>query len=80
MIDTAEFAQMIKPPGSKQPYRLGKVSSLSPSGAPFIKFDGEDEPSEKPYSYLASYNPAVNDRVLLTRGFETYVVLGRIKY
>jgi hypothetical protein len=60
--------------------KLATVKELFGSGTVKIQFYGEDTPSEKEYSYLASYTPAVNDTVLLIPMAETYIVLGKILY
>ena len=75
-----ELLELIKKPEERPVFRLGTVSAISPSGAPFVKFDGESEMSEKAYSYIDSFSPVVGDRIILARGFGTYVALGKIMY
>lgn len=60
---------------NESPYRIGRVASNDGR----IHFDGESEPSLKRYSWLASYTPKTNDRVLLARTKGTYVILGRLQ-
>ena len=57
-------------------YKLGTVTSTS--GGVFVRFDGETTASQKSYKRLASYSPAVNDRVLLIKVGGTYIILGRV--
>jgi hypothetical protein len=56
---------------------MGTVKSLS-NGDPLIQFDGETLVSQKVYKRLASYSPAVNDRVLIMPISGSYVILGKI--
>jgi hypothetical protein len=60
--------------------KLATVTELFETGTVKIQFYGEETPSEKEYSYLASYTPAVDDTVLMIPMAETYIVLGRILY
>lgn len=60
--------------------KLAEVKELFETGTVKIQFYGEDTPSEKEYSYLASYTPATGDTVLLIPMAETYIVLGKILY
>ena len=79
-MEARDFLEIMAPPNQPPAYRLGEVAALSLAGAPYIRFDGEDDPGEKPYSYLGSYAPLIGDRVLLARGFGSYVVFGKIKF
>lgn len=56
--------------------RLGTV--VDASGRPQIRFDGEDEASERRYPFLESYTPVVGDRVLLLKCGNTWVVIGKV--
>lgn len=79
-IPTAQEFIGMNAAGEQKVFKLATVTALfSPSGSPKIKFDGESTASEKKYSYLASYTPTVNDRVLLASVGGTYVILGKIK-
>ena len=42
-------------------FRLATVTSLFSSGCAKVTFYGEESESEKEYSYLASYQPAIGD-------------------
>lgn len=81
MINTEEFRDLIRDIvreelGNRSRFKIGTVASSD--GRPTIIFAGENEPSEKQYSYLAGYTPFEGDRVLLARMGSTYVVLGKI--
>lgn len=58
-------------------YRMAIVSSIT-STRPYIRFYGETNASQKPYKYLASYAPAVGDKVLVARIDKSYVILGKV--
>lgn len=75
-----EFISQIKGSDNENKliFKLATVTSVS-NEFPFIKFDGESSASSKKYSLLASYTPAINDRVLLAAVSGTYVILGKIK-
>jgi hypothetical protein len=62
--------------------RLGTVVALfsSPAGTAQIRFEGEEDPSDRQYPYLASYKPVVNDRVLLLPIAGTYIIVGKVLY
>lgn len=69
-----QTAKMI---ADSNPIKLGTVTAVS-SGRPIVKIDGEDEASGKAYKRLASYTPAVNDRVILTKIAGSFVVYGKV--
>lgn len=82
MINTEEFRDLIRgivreELGGQARFKIGTIASAD--GKPTITFAGEDQPSEKQYSFLGSYVPNVGDRVLLARMKNTYVVMGRIE-
>lgn len=56
---------------------LGKISYRYSNGLELI-IDGEDEPTNKVYRYLASYVPSNGDRVLIEEIGDSYVVLGKV--
>lgn len=58
-------------------FKLGQIPSDYSGGRPRIIFEGESTASLKAYPYLASYNPAAGDVVLLARVGNSYVVLGK---
>lgn len=57
---------------------LGKVSAIDSTNGLQITIDGETSATTKKYKYLASYTPAVNDRVLIEEIGGSYVILGKI--
>ena len=59
-------------------FKLATVVALFETGAAKIRFDGEEEASEKQYSYLSSYQPTINDRIIVAVISGTYVILGKI--
>jgi hypothetical protein len=75
-----ELLSTVQPGQQGSPFRLGAVAELFPNETAKIKFDGEETASEKQYAYLASYTPALNDRVLLAMTAGTYIILGKIFY
>lgn len=64
--------------GQSRATRLGTVASTYSGGRPQVTFDGETGPSTRTYPYLASYVPAANDRVMLERAGNTWVVIGKV--
>lgn len=59
---------------------MATVVDFFESGAPKIKFDGEDQPAEKEYSYLESYSPALEDRVFCMNFGESYIIMGKVNF
>ena len=57
---------------------LGKVTAVDNINGIRVMVDGEESATTKKYSYLASYVPAVNDRVLIEEVNGSYVILGKI--
>lgn len=64
------------PPGLNPWSRYGTVVAVS-DGKPVVKWDWEDE-STRAYPYLASYTPAVGDRVFLQRCGGSWLVVGKV--
>lgn len=79
MMPTEKEYAMPEQPKSET-FKLGTVTALFANGTAKIRFDGEEEASEKQYSYLASYKPVVNDRVVLSVVAGTYIILGKILF
>jgi hypothetical protein len=79
-VITAEELVEMTESKEQSPFKLGTVVELFEIGTAKIQFDGEEEPSEKEYSYLASYKPSIGDRVLLASVAGTYVIMDKIKY
>ncbi|WP_034860741.1 hypothetical protein [Ruminiclostridium cellobioparum] len=78
--NAGEFLSSINNDKGYRVFKLAIVTALFASGFPQIKFDGEITSSAKKYPILASYTPAINDRVLVAAVSGTYVILGKIKY
>lgn len=57
---------------------LGTISAIDDEKGIQLIIDGEEEATIKKYSYIASYVPAVDDRVLIEEISGSYVILGRI--
>lgn len=57
---------------------LGTISTVDASNGLTLTLDGESSPTTKKYHYLASYEPAANDRVLIEEVGDSYVVLGKV--
>lgn len=61
-------------------FLLADVVALNNNKTAKIKFNGEETPSDKEYSYLTSYYPKVGDRVVLGRMAGTAIILGAVRY
>lgn len=62
-------------------YRLATVTSIFEDGfSPKLTFVGEQTESNKKFSYLYSYKPAINDMVLLAKTDSTFIILGKVAY
>ena len=57
------------------PYKIGRIHSTDGR----ILFDGENTPTTKKYAHISSYEPKLNERVLLARVKGSYVILGKIE-
>ena len=57
---------------------LGTVAAVDANNGITVIVDGEEVASEKKYSYLASYVPAANDKVIIEEISGSYVILGKI--
>lgn len=60
--------------------KWAKVTSFFSDGCPKITFDGEEEESNKKYTYLYTYKPSINDKVLLIKTNATYIIIGNAAY
>ena len=60
--------------------RLGEVVGLFDNGTAKIQFYGDQEPSEKEYAYLSTYQPVIGDEVALLRFADTYIIAGKNKF
>lgn len=57
---------------------LGTVQAVDNTNGLSILLDSETEATTKDYKYLASYVPAVGDRVLIEQISGTYVIIGKV--
>ena len=57
---------------------LGTISSVDSSNGLKLIIDGEDDPTTKKYTYVSSYVPAANDRVLIEEIGGSYVIIGKV--
>ena len=80
MIDVNELVELTREQEQQSVFKLGTVMGLFESGAAKVQLDGEDTPSNKEYSYLASYIPRLNDRILLANIGGTHIILDAIYY
>lgn len=58
---------------------IGTVKSSTSGAGVTVQIDGESSATTKKYTYLSSYTPAVNDRVLIAEVAGSYVILGKLK-
>lgn len=59
-------------------FRLGKIPADYTGGRPRVQFDGETTASTKTYPYLNRYTPAANDRVLVAKVGNGWVVIDKV--
>lgn len=57
---------------------LGTISAVDNSNGLQLIIDGEDTATTKKYTYMASYVPAANDRVLVEEVGGSYVIMGKV--
>lgn len=57
---------------------LGTISAVDDNNGLQLIIDGEDTATTKKYTYMASYVPAVNDRVLIEEISGSYVIMGKV--
>lgn len=80
MITAEELVQVTDNTEEQKSFKLATVVDLFENATAKVLFDGEEEPSEKQYSYLDSYIPSKGDRTLLGALGGTYIILGKINY
>ncbi len=66
------------PKQNEEKMKLATVTEITGYGTALVTFYGEETQSQKEYSYLASYIPAIDDTVLMSPMAETYIILGRV--
>lgn len=57
---------------------LGTIASYIENQGVTLIIDGEESPTEKEYKFISSYQPKVNDRVVIEEIGDSYVVLGAL--
>ena len=57
---------------------LGTISAVDNDKGLQLIIDGEDEPTTKKYTYMASYVPTANDRVIIEEISGSYVIMGKV--
>ena len=57
---------------------LGTISAVDNDNGLQLIIDGEDSPTTKKYTYMSSYVPAANDRVLIEEISGSYVIMGKV--
>lgn len=57
---------------------LGTISAVDDDNGLQLIIDGEDTATTKKYTYMASYVPAANDRVLIEEISGSYVIMGKV--
>lgn len=57
---------------------LGTISAVDNDNGLQLIIDGEDTPTTKKYTYMASYCPTANDRVIIEEVGGSYVIMGKI--
>lgn len=57
---------------------LGTISTVDNDNGLQLIIDGEDTPTTKKYTYMSSYVPAANDRVLIEEIGGSYVIVGKV--
>lgn len=57
---------------------LGTISAVDNVNGIQLVIDGEDDPTTKKYTYMSSYVPAVDDRVLIEEVGGSYVIIGKV--
>ena len=75
MIDDSLFDIKLAQQGS--PYKIGAITAVQATGVK-VKFDGEENDSDKYYPILRPYAPQIGDRVLSLKLSGSIIVLGAI--
>ena len=57
---------------------LGTISAVDNDNGLQLIIDGEDSATTKKYTYMASYVPTANDRVLIEEVGGSYVIMGKV--
>ena len=57
---------------------LGTINAVDNDNGLQLIIDGEDLPTTKKYTYMSSYVPTANDRVLIEEIGGSYVIMGKV--
>ena len=57
---------------------LGTISAVDDDNGLQLIIDGEDTATTKKYTYMSSYVPTANDRVLIEEISGSYVIMGKV--
>ena len=57
---------------------LGTISAVDNNNGLQLIIDGEETATTKKYTYMASYVPAANDRVIIEEIGGSYVIMGKV--
>lgn len=60
--------------------KLAEVVGFFSNGVAKVRFDGETNPSEKEYPYLAYYVPKLGDKVYMKHFGNSYIIFGKINF
>ena len=78
MVEASEIVKLQQNEQDINDFKLATVTALNENGTALIQFFGEEESSQKTFSYLASYKPMVDDTVLMMAMADTYVIFGKV--
>ena len=59
-------------------FRYATVVGIFDDGCAMVRFFGENDASQKEYSYLSTYVPKVDDIVIMAKTADTYIILGKV--
>lgn len=78
-MNAEKFIEMVKSANGtpEKLFKIGKIDPDHESGDAKIVFDGETTVSGKTYKSIG-YTPVADDKVLLAKVAETYLILGKI--
>lgn len=77
MITPEEF-QNLNNNDKESNFKIASVDPNYTSGLVKLKFEGENTLSTKGYMFLNSYKPQPNDRVLLVKVADTFIIMDKI--
>lgn len=78
-MEQEEFLYIVRGDESQpSPFRLGTIPASYTTGRPPVLFDGETTASTRTYPYISNYSPTANDRVLLAKVGNGWVIVGKV--